>query len=299
MPWESPQQVDAELGELSSTSAKLQALKDQINIYVKGYGWVEFKTPFSCANDKSIGTVDNLTTALIRIIRDTRGRERPREAKLPATRSSKLGVLGTLTASARGLRENGWSTEDLRTKYAEVVAQMEAKRAAKDAASRDSHALAQPDESPVCDETLLGKLVEVMTRVGEERDLENGGVETVFYNQWLPARITRVADGSDTKPDKQGHQRKVKKGWFLLAYDDGESIWTRLTEDDFNCARIGSWRLDLDPTPEVGPVGEGGAEELQSGSEGNSDEEDNEDSCSDSSDELHSEREGGPESESD
>jgi len=57
----------------------------------------------------------------------------------------------------------------------------------------------------------------------------------------------------------------VKPGWFLLAYDDGESIWTRLTEGDFNCARIGSWRLDLDPILPVAPDADGGAEAGPSG----------------------------------
>jgi hypothetical protein len=68
-----------------------------------------------------------------------------------------------------------------------------------------------------------------------------------------------VSDGSEKKTVSGGGQRKVKPGWFLLAYDDGESVWTRLVERDFNCARIGSWRLDLDAIP-VAP--DGGAEAL-------------------------------------
>ena len=108
-------------------------------------------------------------------------------------------------------------------------------------------------------------------------DLPDGTTEERSYNQWLPGKIVRFSDGSsDTKADKAGRQRKVKPGWFLIAYDDGESIWTRLQEGDFNCARMGSWRLDLDaqisetPEPTAG-AGAAAGEEEESESEYESD----------------------------
>ncbi len=52
-------------------------------------------------------------------------------------------------------------------------------------------------------------------------------------------------------------------GWFLVAYDDGESIWSRLTEDDFNCARVGSWRLDLDAQVSQTPASAAASGELE------------------------------------
>ena len=269
--------VDANLAAIQTDAKKQQALKDQINIYVTGYGWVEFKTKFSCCTDLSIGTVEDLTRALRGIIRDTAGRQPPSEAKLPATRASKLSSLGTLTASTIAMKERGWSTEELRTKYEEIKADIEAKKATKDTERHDLHALEQPAESPACDETLIGASVEVLTRLTEEMDLPDGTTEERSYNQWLPGKIVRVSDGSsDTKADKAGRQRKVKPGWFLIAYDDGESIWTRLQEGDFNCARMGSWRLDLDaqisetPEPTAG-AGAAAGEEEESESEYESD----------------------------
>ena len=86
------------------------------------------------------------------------------------------------------------------------------------------------------------------------------------YKQWLPAIITSISDGKDTKEDKAGRKRKVKKGLFLLEYDDGFISWTHLHKEDFNCARVGSWRLDLDPadTPaEAQTEAEGEAESDQ------------------------------------
>jgi hypothetical protein len=245
---------------------------------VKGFGWVEYKTPFSCHTDASIGTVAHLTAALKQIIHDTRGREPPSEAKLPTTRAAKVGILGTLTPDTLKMKEEGWSSEQLRTQFAQIKADMEVKRAAKDAERHDAHALRQPANAPACDASLIGTHVEVLVRLQEERDIEGGGFEMRYYNQWLPATVVRVSDGSDKKAVAGGGQRKVKPGWFLLAYDDGESIWTRLTEGDFNCARIGSWRLDLDPVLAVGPEAGGDGAQAQVGDSSDGDSAEEEDS---------------------
>ena len=47
-------------------------------------------------------------------------REVPKEAFLPTTRCSKLGVLGTATADSERLRNQGFTTDQLRSQYAEI-----------------------------------------------------------------------------------------------------------------------------------------------------------------------------------
>jgi hypothetical protein len=268
--WTTKAQVDAALADLPSDAARVKALKDQINIYVKGFGWAEFKTPFSCHTDASIGSVAHLTAAVKDIIGHTARREPPPSAKLPTTRTAKIGVLGTLTPETQEMKERGWSSEQLRTQFDDIRQEMEDKLRAKNEARHDSHSLAQPAEAPTCDAALIGKNLEVLTQVQEEEDDEEGGSPVMrYYNQWLPATVVRVSDGSDTQADRAGRQRKVKPGWFLLSYDDGESIWTRLKEEDFNCARLGSWRLDLDAgLPPALMAGGGGAEVGQGEGEG-------------------------------
>ena len=42
------------------------------------------------------------------------------------------------------------------------------------------------------------------------------------------------------KADKTERMIKVKADWYLLDYDDGQSIWTGLKEGQFNCFSQGS-----------------------------------------------------------
>ena len=171
--WTSPAQVDKGLREIPSDAAKVKALKDQINTYVKGFGWVEYKTPFSCHTDETIGAVVHLAAALKQIIHESRGREPPSEAKVPSTRTAKIGVLGTLTPETLEMKERGWSSEQLRTQFDAIRADLEAKRAAKaakDAERHDGHALAQPDTAPMCNASLIGTHVEVLVQLQEEEE---------------------------------------------------------------------------------------------------------------------------------
>ena len=109
----------------------------------------------------------------------------------------------------------------------------------------------------------------MLTNVVEEND---EGVN-VTYKQWLPGVIKEVSDGSSTKRDKAGHKRAVPAGSCLVEYDDGLVSWARFRKEDFNCARLGSWRFDLDPAAMVGCGGgdededEGGSRTSESGSE--------------------------------
>ena len=83
--------------------------------------------------------------------------------------------------------------------------------------------------------------------------LDDDGNEVLEdLKQWLPAEVKKVATGNETKKDKAGRSIRVKPGWALLNYDDGATLWTRLKQEDFNCARLGSWRLDLDEVQEAG-----------------------------------------------
>jgi hypothetical protein len=173
--WTTAAQVDAGLAELPSDAARVNALKDQINMYVKGFGWIEFKTPFSCKDDPTIGTVADLTKAVKGIIRDTARRELPTEPKLPTTRAAKVGILGTLTPDTVKLKEVGWSSEQLRTQFGDIRKEMEDKLRAKNEARHDPHSLAQPAEVPTCDATLIGKNLEVLTQVQEEEEEEGRG----------------------------------------------------------------------------------------------------------------------------
>ena len=176
-----------------------------------------------------------------------------------------------------------WTAEELREKHEEVSRALEAQLQARKDRERDEWSTAQPEDAPETDLSLVGTRIEVLTNLEEEGKT---------YKQWLPALITSMSDGLVTKPDKAGHQRKVKEGWYLLEYDDGLMAWAHLAKGDFNCARMGAWRLDLDPAsaspseeaPEAGPMADSddepegvSGEESEEGEEDY--EEDSEESC--------------------
>jgi len=265
--WSSAAEVDEELAKLPSKSAKLQALKDQINIRVKGFRWPEWKVPFSSCTDASIGTLENLTAKVKLMIAGTSGRAPPDEPFSAEPRTRALHPLGTFSAEAEALRsQKCWTDEELRTKHEEVAAELEAHLAKKKKHERDKYAQEQPDEPPEIDDALLEKRIEVLTNVVEEND---EGVN-VTYKQWLPGVIKEVSDGSSTKRDKAGHKRAVPAGSCLVEYDDGFVSWARIRKEDFNCARLGSWRFDLDAVAMSGVQGEA---EVESEGEGGSTEE--------------------------
>jgi len=64
----------------------------------------------------------------------------------------------------------------------------------------------------------------------------------------------------------------------MIAYDDGVETWEKLDADDFNCARKGSWRLDLDERENCAEEHAEFEDEVQSGSKLDSESDSNSDS---------------------
>ena len=54
-------------------------LKEQINIVVIGFGWIEFKTPWSCATDKTVGSLRDLIAKVEAMIMKSGKRPKPEE----------------------------------------------------------------------------------------------------------------------------------------------------------------------------------------------------------------------------
>ena len=68
--WDSMRKVEEELLKLSTKMAKIRALKQQISIYVKGYGLNKYHTAWS--SQGTLFSVDYLRTHLIYIITNIR-----------------------------------------------------------------------------------------------------------------------------------------------------------------------------------------------------------------------------------
>jgi hypothetical protein len=82
--------------------------------------------------------------------------------------------------------------------------------------NHDPHALKQPEEPPTVDESLVGKLIEVLSeieepKVGDEGKevLDDEGDEVMVYSkQWLPAEVAKFSTGDDKKKEQGGSQHE-------------------------------------------------------------------------------------------
>jgi len=131
----------------------------------------------------------------------------------------------------------------MRERRDELQREFEEAEQARKRSAHDSMALDQPEEPPPLDASLVGKRLEILTQLVDED--EDGKIER-SYKQWLPVIVLAMSTGDEKKPTATGRQQRVKPGQFFLSYDDGTKEWAQLKPDDFNCARKGSWRLDLD-----------------------------------------------------
>ena len=262
-----PAELDKELKKLPSDSKRLALLKEQINIRTLGFGWLDFKTPWSKKGDSSVGTVKDLTSKLKQVFIDESDRLPPGDAPVPDASTKKIRTLGTLTDQAAELQKHYSAAEMKRSAIA-----LRDEEQAKKEARYDSHSRAQPDDAP---DPVVGLRVEILCRVEHEVDEEEveatapeaaDGVQPTVevYNQWCAAQILAAADGTAAfqKKDARGRSRKVSAGWFFVRYEsDDEEEWLRFS--DFNCQRVASWRLDLDY---LGGSSGGGAAEAKANS---------------------------------
>jgi hypothetical protein len=219
---------------------KIEVLKEQINIRVKGYGWDQFKAPWSSSADKTVGTYGDLYPKTLAMFAEEKVQKLkpPPEPPVPDAATKKIKALGTLTAQAQVLKEKkSASAAELRTFVAAAAAAKEKEALDK----QDENAHGQPSDAPAPSAKML---IEVFALVEEETD--DG--TTTDYKQWLAAQIIASADGSaDFKKGKGKAKRKVPVGWHLVQYtEDGAEEWLRLGESNFNTQAKGAWRLDLD-----------------------------------------------------
>ena len=239
--WTSARMVDRELLKLEGDRAKCEALKDQGRIRTKGYHWDDLHFPFSVGG-KAL-SISELTLAVKAMIAKEAGRAPPSHPPTRSHRTMRLEPLATLTEEAIKLREECcWSADELAEVRVELQAKREAATAERDRARHDPFAIEQPETPP---EPTVGLLIEILTQLQEPTD--EGTMR--FYNQWLPAVVLQASTGTskEKRPSKGGgRSTRIRKGYFFVRYDDAVEEWVKLIDDNFNCARKGSWRLDLD-----------------------------------------------------
>jgi len=237
--WEKTGDIDAHL-EGKSRNAKLKLLKDNVNIYYRGWGLDWARTPFSKKDDAHIGTVEHLSERLEEILTKVHKENitKPDEVQDIPTRLRNMPVLGTLTIQASELKP--WTKEGLGEIYENAKAAEDAKASK---TQHDLHSTKQPRNCPELS-SLKGHHIEVLLEMEQPNDDDNG-VE--YFNWWCCGEILEVSD-ADTKIKVGRKQKKLAAGIYaLVKFDNGETEWMKLESDHFNCNRVSrGWRLDTD-----------------------------------------------------
>jgi len=131
---------------------KTELLKVQFNIRMKEYGWARFKTAWSSAADKTVGSVKDLTARAKAMIEAeiSDGLVPPSESPVSDAATKRLKKLGTLTAQAGALLAKRQSSAgEVRSSAAKIQVEEAAAAESDNVALHDANALEQPEEPPV------------------------------------------------------------------------------------------------------------------------------------------------------
>ena len=228
-----------------ATQAKLDWLREQIDMRTRGLQWVEFKTAWSSGADDEIGTVEDLTGHLKELLAEEQERRRagelPEQAPAPIMKRKTFRALGTLTPQAEQLaeRHTELSPEQLR-----ALAERERERL-EEAGEIDRVADAQPRGEPPPFESLVDKEIEVRWRYWIRDDTRKSKRRAVYI--WIVGKVVEVADGKA----KRSAKCKSPLPWGAVRirwpedvdYAEGETfVWSVLKPTDFNEERHLGWR---------------------------------------------------------
>ena len=154
--WKNKNQVDTELGKIGSETAKKDALKEQIRIYVKGLGWEEAHHAWSC------GGVEYTSEELSNWLKDSilkglcKNMKVPKKPKFDVPTRKVLPQLGTQSADVNKIdADRQAKQEELIKKAEELRKEMEAN------GMKDTYSMIQQVSPPDIDNKLEGKRIEV------------------------------------------------------------------------------------------------------------------------------------------
>ncbi len=242
--WKKATDVNRGLRKLTSKSAKLEAVKENIRMRVVGLGWDDCRTAWS-KNGKEY-TPDELAQHLKNIIRDTRNRKIPKNAPVVLPMRKELPVLGTQTSDVVAIDAARLATSD--------EFEANARRIRDDREANgigDSCGNKQPMSAPNVDDELIGKRLEVCV---EYELLNEIGTEL----RWCPGEVTLVSDGTNiVKPDSVTGRAFYKKGEaVMMRWEANEKCNEPETESSQKLAKnkwnprgqhtADSWRFCLD-----------------------------------------------------
>ena len=233
--------VTRELRKLTSESAKYHALKENIMIRVKGFGWEWCRHQWS--KDGRKYTVEELANYLRRIIKEEKNHEIPIEPVPNVPQRVNLPILGTQTECAKELDRKYMTDDD---KFKRSARKIQKRRETKGEGS--IYASMQPFARPaLCD--LVNERIDYLSafQIAGQREPElrwcQGGVIAVLDRKKPTVRVLW-----DEMPDCTGWETSQETDVILLP-----TKWNKNKE--------GAWRMDL-PVDIEDTYDDGGEDEI-------------------------------------
>jgi len=227
-----------------ATQAKLDWLREQIDMRTRGLQWVEFKTAWSSGGDEDVGTVEDLTGHLKEILTEEAEQraagELPSEAPAPIFKRKTFKELGTPTPQAEELAQQH---TELSPEQLQEAAERERERLEERGEISRVEDL-QGDEAPSFD-SLIGKEIDIRWRYWVKDASRKSGRLSQYI--WCTGRVVEVADGRQKKSAKCKSPLPwgaVRIRWPEDAeYGERESyVWSVLKPAHFNCEVHLGWR---------------------------------------------------------
>ena len=166
--------------------AKLDWLREQVEMRTRGLQWADFRTRWSSTLDDDVGTIEDLTGHLKELVEEEQERraagELPEAAPAPVSKRKTYKELGTLTAQAEemALQREELTPEELRVKAEGERERLEA------AGEIDAVADRQPSDAPAFD-SLVKCMVEVRWRYYVKDAAKKSGRKTEYI--WTEAEV--------------------------------------------------------------------------------------------------------------
>ena len=224
--------VSRELKKLTSESAMVHLLKENIRIRVVGMGYGKGNTPdYTTVWSKK--TSKELADRLRFIIQDEKKYTPPNEPVVKVPKPKEVPVLGTRTAEYAKLNEKYEDEKEVIKNNAETL------RLQREARGEGSmYSIMQPHARPDLEE-LIGKRIDVL----ENYDITNPDTNEVEpHAYWSQGEVLNVVS---KKPPK------VNVNWDIIpnlpGYDKEHVVGVcELKPSLWNKQKVGAWRMDID-----------------------------------------------------
>lgn len=268
------------LSALVNDQAKLDYLREQIEMRVRGLGFDQFRSRmrWSSSKDQNVGTVAELTMLLEEILMDERdldcSDDLPTAAVVPTMRRKTFKELGTPTVQAQLMEE----VKAVKKTEEELLELANARREELEAAGEiDRVGDEQPDEVPVRDDSLVGAMLEVCwgrywRKVTPEEIAKGENRKKIAEKIWCEGEVVLIANGTTTpeNPENARCKKLAAAGAVRIKFPADEArgepehfVWSILQDADFNPHKDKhlAWRLSAkelqkraEAAAEAGPV---------------------------------------------